>query len=72
MYLLPHGVSRSPIVSRAGAIFVDVEVFRVIYILVGAVLYCIEYLDINLAQFPSLKLIFDLGGDIPAVRGRVV
>ena len=50
----------------------DIEVFRVIYILIGAVLYCIKYLDINLAQFPSLMLIFDLGGDIPAVRGRVV
>ena len=50
----------------------DVEVFRIIYILVGAVLYCIEYLDINLAQSPSLMLIFDLSGDIPAVRGRVV
>ena len=72
MYLLPHGVSRSPIVSRTGAIFVNVEVFRVIYILVGAILYCIEYLDMTLVQSPSLMLIFDLGGDIPAVRGRVV
>jgi hypothetical protein len=72
VYLFPHGVSRSPIVSRAGAIFVDVEVFRVVYILVGAILYCIEYLYMALVQSPSLMLIFDLGGDIPAVRGRVV
>ena len=57
MHLLAHRIARSPVVSRTSSIFVDVEVFGVVDVLVRAGLYAIQHLS---SRQPSLSaLIID-------------
>jgi len=66
MNMLSHSVSGSPVVARSGALFVYIEILRIVYVLVCAGLYAIDHLRNNQRYSQSLRL----GRHILAVPDR--